>query len=363
MRASAILILWGRNLLDRNKRQPLYVQLKEKIKNDIISGRISPGSKLPSTMQLAEKYSVCHKTVQLTMKALVREGLLTRRPRHGTFVAEQIEVGKFKRIGEKHRFAMLVHFNADFSSSFFMREIVEGIMSVANEKGCQVDLQVYSSFDTMVVDPSLSGFLLVMPSREATKKVKKLGIPTVVIDAHHKWLGLQSVCSDNEYGILTAVKHLLKQGHRQILYVHSDFSKAISFSGRERYSAFLKTAPRYGIETAGYTTLVSNLEKRLNGPRFTALLTDGYDATIATLKMLQKNSIAYPEDISFIGFDEVDLAEQMSVPLTVVKQQLEEVGRTGMKLLLEYDESKKKERILIKPKLMIRESTKMLLRK
>ena len=296
------------------------------------------------------------------MKALVREGLLARRSRHGTFVAGQIDVDKLARINKKHRFAMLVHFNADFSSSFFMREMVEGVMSVASENGCQVDLLVYSSFDTMVVDPSLSGFLLVMPSREAAEKVKKLGIPVVVIDAHHKWLGLQSVCSDNEHGIFTAVKYLLKQGHRQILYVHSDFSKAISFSGKERYSAFLKTAQRYGIETEGYTTLVSDLEERLNGPRFTALLTDGYDATIATLKILQKNNIAYPEDVSFIGFDEVDLAEQMSVPLTVVKQQLEEVGCTGMKLLLERDEGKKKKRILVKPKLMIRESTKILLR-
>lgn len=53
---------------------PLYVQLKESIVRDVADGRLAPGSRLPSTLQLASKYGVCHKTVQIAMRALVREG-------------------------------------------------------------------------------------------------------------------------------------------------------------------------------------------------------------------------------------------------------------------------------------------------
>jgi GntR family transcriptional regulator len=67
---------------------PLYYQIKQQIKQNIVGGLLSPGTALPSERELCERYGVSRPTVRQAMQELLAEGLLERRRGVGTYVAQ-----------------------------------------------------------------------------------------------------------------------------------------------------------------------------------------------------------------------------------------------------------------------------------
>lgn len=65
----------------------LYRQLKEVIREQIASGELQPGDRLPSERELSEQYGISRMTVREALSELVREGVVQRRQGKGTFVA------------------------------------------------------------------------------------------------------------------------------------------------------------------------------------------------------------------------------------------------------------------------------------
>ncbi|WP_455582953.1 GntR family transcriptional regulator [Dysosmobacter sp.] len=70
---------------------PLYYQLREQIRNNILSGKWSYGKELPAEMQLCETLSLSRATVKQAMDGLVQEGLIERKKGKGTFVTYRNE--------------------------------------------------------------------------------------------------------------------------------------------------------------------------------------------------------------------------------------------------------------------------------
>ena len=68
--------------------RPIYLQLQEQIKLQIVSGRHPPGGKMPAVRDLAEDASVNPNTVQRALTELEREGLLHTQRTSGRFVTE-----------------------------------------------------------------------------------------------------------------------------------------------------------------------------------------------------------------------------------------------------------------------------------
>ena len=336
------------------------MQIKSAIARDILDGTLASGTRLPSTLVLTQEYGVCHKTIQTAMKALAREGLVVRRPRLGTFVsnvrADDPAMSKCPR-----KVALLVPYLADgFGASPFVRDLIDGVMLEAGKCGCQLDINVYSSFDSLAIAPTLSGFLLVRPDREDALMVKKLGLPCVLLDISHPRLGVGFVRTDNADGIAQAVRHLTDLGHRRLLYVHNHLDRPSSFSAVERHRAFKIVARRRGLMLEDNAVLVDEAVQRLRRRDYTAVLTDGHDATVRTIDMLRELSIRFPDDVSFVGFDDVEMAEHMPVPPTVIRQKLEQIGVIGLRNLMGAQSDWRAVRELVKPDLVVRESTRAL---
>lgn len=73
---------------------PLYYQLKRMILNELASGNMKLGDKLPAENEFCEHLQLSRPTVRLALNELVAEGILIRKKRSGTFVAEpRIELG------------------------------------------------------------------------------------------------------------------------------------------------------------------------------------------------------------------------------------------------------------------------------
>lgn len=78
----------GKEKLDKDIPIPLYFQLKEKIKEKIVNGKLMPGDMIPSERELSEKYNISRPTIRQALQGLVNEGLLYREKGRGTFVAK-----------------------------------------------------------------------------------------------------------------------------------------------------------------------------------------------------------------------------------------------------------------------------------
>ena len=100
--------------LDRSSQTPIYIQLYEYIRNEIISGRIEPNTKLPSIRQLADFLNVSRTTVEVAYQQLNVEGYIVSKPKAGYFV-NIIEnntfglnkINEFPSNREKKRFLLL----------------------------------------------------------------------------------------------------------------------------------------------------------------------------------------------------------------------------------------------------------------
>ncbi len=73
--------------LDASSAAPLYKQLVYFIKNDIVSGRLKPGGRIPSEAELSGSYGISRITVRTAIAELVKDGLLVKKQGKGTFVA------------------------------------------------------------------------------------------------------------------------------------------------------------------------------------------------------------------------------------------------------------------------------------
>ena len=74
-------------MLSFDKPSPLYLQLKDLLKQEIESGILKPNDRLPSENQLCKLYNVSRITVRQALAELVNEGLVYRSHGKGTFVA------------------------------------------------------------------------------------------------------------------------------------------------------------------------------------------------------------------------------------------------------------------------------------
>ncbi|MDR5695738.1 MAG: GntR family transcriptional regulator, partial [Armatimonadota bacterium] len=72
--------------LKHESEVPLYLQIKNFLKEQILSGSLPPGSRLPSTRSLAQRLGVARITVQEAYDELIAEGLLSAHVGRGTFV-------------------------------------------------------------------------------------------------------------------------------------------------------------------------------------------------------------------------------------------------------------------------------------
>jgi GntR family transcriptional regulator len=79
-------------VLKFEENMPIYIQIIQKIKADIVSGKIKGGDKMPSVRELSENFKVNPNTVQRVFLELEREGITYSQRGIGTFVSEGDEI-------------------------------------------------------------------------------------------------------------------------------------------------------------------------------------------------------------------------------------------------------------------------------
>ena len=139
---------------------------------------------------------------------------------------------------------------------------------------------------------------------------------------------------DNEEGMELAVSYLAGLGHRKIAYL----SSSLRCPGSPRHAMLLSPfMHQHGLKTSpaaiGCSYYLSEcMEKHL--PRFlengiTAIICNQDTLASATLTQCQQLGFQIPDDISIIGFDDLPIAACTSPPLTTIRQDRLELGKSG----------------------------------
>jgi LacI family transcriptional regulator len=198
------------------------------------------------------------------------------------------------------------------------------------------------------------------------------GIPAVTIctERSPKWSTRVSI--DNAFGIGKAIHHLVSLGHRKIAFI-----KGPKESGdtAERWNAVLATCKTLGLSIDPRLTVqlqrlepsgtrhaeegrIAAQELLGCGRHFTALVAFNDISALGAMTALREAGHRVPEDVSVMGFDDIEVASIAYPPLTTIRQPLQEMGATAAELLirkLANDESVRN--IRVRPELILRSST------
>ena len=188
------------------------------------------------------------------------------------------------------------------------------------------------------------GLLLmsIVPPEDEVERLRSVKLPCVLVDAPHP--AFPSVVIDDVRGGELATRHLIELGHERIAFMGDKPRDPYRFtSSRDRTHGYERALAAAGIEPpAEYLregTQVDHMARSiaidlLRLPhRPTAIFAASDQQALGVLEAARILGIRVPEDLSVVGFDDVEVASY--VGLTTVRQPLFESGRRGAELLLQ----------------------------
>ncbi|NOY78930.1 MAG: LacI family transcriptional regulator [Calditrichaeota bacterium] len=197
-------------------------------------------------------------------------------------------------------------------------------------------------------------------------EMRKMGIPVVLIDYYPPRLKWPCVLIDNIEGGREAVRYLLELGHEKIAFIGGS---AFHPSIQGRYQGYLMAMEEHGlngqewvvrdeIETRvedGYNATKKLLMKK---ERPTALFAANDAMATGALKAIREKGLKVPDDISVIGFDNIEVTNHTDPPLTTMSVRMEEMGAKAVNMIHDIIDQKKslQEKILVPVDLVKRSS-------
>jgi LacI family transcriptional regulator len=166
----------------------------------------------------------------------------------------------------------------------------------------------------------------------------RAGLAVVVVDRPVRGLDVDSVTVDNEGGIRLAVEHLLAHGHRRIGYVGDLPSIATAAARLDGYARGLGaggvpvdgTLMRVGRDEAASAAAVAGLLALPDPP--TAVVAGRNVLAVGAVRALQEAGLSHR--VALVGFDDFPMSDLLEPGLTVIRQDVNTIGRTAAELLL-----------------------------
>lgn len=193
------------------------------------------------------------------------------------------------------------------------------------------------------------------------------GVPTVLIDSPILPSPVPVVSVDNSAGAYRATQHLIELGHRRIAHIAGSRDLGIA---RERQQAYDKAVTDSGLTYRrvvyahsiqwGYESGYAAMRELLADEERPSAIFAASDAlAIGAYRALAEAGLSVPDDMSVVGFDNIEASAFTSPPLTTVHQPFSELGRQAFSLLLSMldGNQRKPANVQLPAALILREST------
>ena len=343
--------------------------------DEIESGNLSYGDRLPSEKDLMEQFQVSRQTVRRALEVLAEKGTVEGRRGSGTYVA----VNRRRREKREIRIAVM----PTYVDTYIFPSIIRGIESVFSREGCTLQLSVTNntverermflkeflqsqSIDGLIAETVKSG--LPSPNLELYESLEKSGIPVLFINSFYSELDIPHISLNDRKAGYAAAKHLLDCGHTRV----GGIFKADDGQGHLRYAGYTDALMERDIKVRGSKITWMDSEeirdieeeagrilKRLKGCTACVCYNDEVASNLAATCLEQK--IKVPDKMSIIGIDDSDLANYCEVPLASVKNPIRELAKKAAEEILDLMQEKEvPDSVELKPEIINRSSVKII---
>jgi LacI family transcriptional regulator len=255
------------------------------------------------------------------------------------------------RLGKHHSIAVIV---PDIANPYFAA-LVRGIEERVMTQGFRII--VASSDEQFKAESELLGNLVdavdavaIVPAEEGPRTRRMLaGLkkPVVLIDRTvGDDPGFDLVHVDNAGGAKAAAEYFLSLGHRRIGIISG---RQDTVPGRVRHQVFMEALAEAGAEVPAEAVKIGEFSRDFgrraaqeildSGSGITALFVGNNTMAQGALLTLHAAQVSIPRDLSFLCFDDFDLAELLPAPITVISRPAIAEGHAAADLLLERIES------------------------
>ena len=201
-------------------------------------------------------------------------------------------------------------------------------------------------------------------------QLRGLQMPTVLLDREIDDPGCDLVETAHMDGGLLAVRHLLSLGHRRIACIGGP---AHVTAGEQRIAGWRLALAESGAapdtdallwrggftSQGGYEAMHAILRTDRSVQRPSAVFVCNDLMAIGALRAAHECGVRVPDDLSIVGFDDIELSAYTSPPLTTVAQPKERIGALAVDMLLERVGGRRREtrKVVLQPELRVRAST------
>ena len=237
----------------------------------------------------------------------------------------------------------------DISNPFFS-EIIRGMSRVAGEHGYSVllgdtenDPERERAFASLVGARQADGLILLngrLPRNGKGGGARAHLPPLVMACEYQPEVEVPTVRLDNVGAARSVMQYLLEGGHRRIGFLTGPMWNVLSRDRLQGYrDSLLDAGLSYepSLVTEGDFTIASGLQggrALLEGtPRPTAIFCSNDEMAIGAIQAGKAAGLRIPQDLSVVGFDDIQFAAAYVPPLTTVAQPRLEIGRKAMTML------------------------------
>lgn len=355
--------------------QPKYQLIAADIKKKILSGTYAFNTTIPPELQLQKNFSVSRYTVREAIALLVNEGYLRKEKGSGTYVDDQykqaavnIGVNQLKTIG------VITTYLSDYIFPSIIRGIEKTLSSQGyslllastnndyrQEKEC-LEKMIDHGVQGLIVEPTKSNQY--NPNLAMYVNLREQKIPLVMINAAYEELNVPSICVDDVKGGYLATEYLIKNNHKQLLFI----TKIDDLQGKYRMKGFIKACEKYDIHFSSddvitYTTetrkrvITESLHRLRQRKEITGIVCYNDQIANRLITEMIKQGAEIPIDFSIIGNDDSSLSENGKVQLTTLKHPKEQLGIDAANWVLQTIENGRPENsVLYSPILVERNS-------
>jgi len=260
----------------------------------------------------------------------------------------------------------------------FFAELARHVEDRAQELGFNLiicntdnDMKKEIKYIQLLRQKSVDGIIVATGVRndEFLKELIDQRVPIALVAREMSVLSTSTVLVDDFAGGYNATRHLIELGHRRIAVIAESMSVSSSKErvrgyrhaleeAELRYDEELVLTSDFSIESGRVTALA--ILQRPSRP--TAIFACNDLLAIGALQAAKELGIRVPDDLSVVGFDNTILASITDPPMTTVAQPIRAMGHQVVDLIVAEinEESTVKQRVVLLPELIIRQSTRAL---
>ncbi len=200
------------------------------------------------------------------------------------------------------------------------------------------------------------------------ERISTLKLPLIFVDFTPANNNFPLVLIDNVQGGILATNHLLQFGHKNIAFIGADIEHP---SLSERLLGYKQALEKANVPVSNNLIITDSMyPDRQNGYKsaqklfaknkdVTAVFSCNDAMAIGVMHYLKENSYRIPQDVSLVGFDDVEADLMLDPPLTTIHVPKVELGAEALRLMINLLKNKKSfpKKILVPVELIIREST------